>query len=184
MMQLVDASVRARSYVWACTVVLVAFAMAIVGGWVDDTDPTGWRLVAPAGGLVIVVALIARAPRVGLHVRYGVLHKHGWARTRRVAVSHVRRVEIEGYSGWLNYGGISTLTVMPVLYLHDGSRIEVPELISRARNGAVMAGRVRAVLEVDAERSPTSAANLRRRPRSSGRPSPRHRAASPRRPGS
>lgn len=154
-MQLVYASVRARGHVLVCAVVLVAIAIAIVGGWAE-TDPTGWRLLGPAGGLVIVVALIARMPRVGLQVRDGVLYKRGWARTRVVAVSQVRRVDIEGYSGGLNRGAISRLTVMPVLYLHDGCRIEVPELMSRAKNGAVMAGRVRAVLGLDAERSPTS----------------------------
>lgn len=164
---------------------MVAFAVAIAGGLVE-TDATGWDLIAPTLGLALVVALIARTPFVGLLVSDDIVHKRGWARTRTVPVSLVRRVDVEPYSGWWNRGGRSGLFVMVVLYLHDDSRIEVPELMARPKRGAVLAARVKAALSLDPEASVASGAIAvaQSSKRSVAPPSSRHRAASPRRSGS
>lgn len=126
---------RARVRVWSegyvalCAGYLALLLAISVGAFLDPTlrgsrDPN-WMFWSWAACLL---ALLCRAPFVGIVVRDGRVTRRSWVRSKSWSVSEIGRVSLAGYSGNLNRFSRSRRFLMMVLRLRDGTVVELPEV--------------------------------------------------------
>ena len=125
--------VRATGYL-VFVVALAAFMLAIsIGAFLDpqldgqrDPDWMFWLIV------VLLSALIARAPFVGVFVSADTVRRRTWLRTQTWPADDIHHVGQSGYSGFLNRGSTSRRYRMVVLTVGpEPGREDVPELSGR-----------------------------------------------------
>jgi len=126
--------VRSVGYVALCTGIAALLLVVSVGAFVDpalegsrDPDWAFWLWGS------CLVAVLCRAPFVGLLIRDERVIRRSWVRTQSWSVSEVSGVETAGYSGGLNQGSQSGRFLMLVLRMRDGSVVEVPEVSGERR---------------------------------------------------
>ena len=126
--------VRSGGYVALCTGIAALLLVVSVGAFVDpalegsrDPDWAFWLWGS------CLVAVLCRAPFVGLLIRDERMIRRSWVRTQSWSVSEVSGVETAGYSGGLNQGSQSGRFLMLVLRMRDGSVVEVPEVSGERR---------------------------------------------------
>lgn len=124
--------VRSRGYVALCGGTMALFLAVSVGAFLDPTlkdsrDPD-WMFWV---GATVLVALLVRAPFVGLVIRDDRVIHRTWVRSRSWSKSDITRVGPASYSGILNRGSRSGRFRMVVITVRDGSTtraFEVPEV--------------------------------------------------------
>lgn len=121
--------VRSGGYVALCAGFWTLLLVVSVGAFLDpvlegsrDPDWMFWL------GAACLVAVLCRAPFVGLLIRDERVIRRSWVRTRSWSVGGVAGVETAGYSGNLNRYSHSGRFLMLVLHMRDGSVVEVPEV--------------------------------------------------------
>jgi hypothetical protein len=82
-------------------------------------------------GELVLVALLLRAPLVGVVVDRDRIVRRGWLRNRSWAIAEIAGVGFTNYSGLLNMASMSTTLLMLRLELKDGSTVDVPEVMGR-----------------------------------------------------
>ena len=124
--------VRSRAYVALCVGIMALFLVTAVGAFLDPTlkdsrDPD-WMFWL---GASVLVALLLRAPFVGLVIRGDRVTRRTWVRSRSWSTTDITRVGAASYSGNLNRGSRSGRFLMVVLTVRNGSAteaVEVPEV--------------------------------------------------------
>ena len=124
--------VRSRGYVALCVGIMALFLVTAVGAFMDPTledsrDPD-WMFWL---GASVLVALLLRAPFVGLVIRGDRVTRRTWVRSRSWSTTDITRVGAASYSGNLNRGSRSGRFLMVVLTVRNGSAteaVEVPEV--------------------------------------------------------
>ena len=129
--------VRSRGYVALCVGIMALFLVIAVGAFLDpalqdsrDPDWMFWLLAS------VLVALLLRAPFVGLVIRGDRVIRRTWVRSRSWNRTDITRVGTASYSGNLNRGSRSGRFRMVVLTVRDGSAteaVEVPEVSGSRR---------------------------------------------------
>jgi hypothetical protein len=129
--------IRSRGYIALCNGIIAVFLLVSVGAILDptleDTRDPNWMFWA---GTTVLVALLTRAPFVGLVIRGGRLTRHSWVRSYSWSKDDILQVGPASYSGALNRGSQSGRFRMIVLTVRDGSdteRVEVPEVSGSRR---------------------------------------------------
>lgn len=135
--------VRSLGYVALCAGFLALLLGVSVGAFLDpalessrDPDWMFWSWAA------CLLALLCRAPFVGLVVRDGLVTRRSWIRSKSWAVSEIAKVSLTGYSGNLNRFSESRRFRMIVLRLRDGEIVEVPEVSGVRRKMKIRVARL------------------------------------------
>ena len=128
-------ALRSMGYLTLCSV-LVGLGLAVCGGAfldpsLDGTRDPDWMFWALA---VVLVALLVRAPFVGLLIRDDRVTRRSWIRSRSWPRTEIEDVGRTGYSGGVDHGSVSGRFLMLALYTRDHSVIEVPELAGGTRS--------------------------------------------------
>lgn len=121
--------VRSPGYVALCAGIMAVFLVVSVGAFLDPTlndsrDPD-WMFWVGAAGLV---ALLVRAPFVGLAIRGDRVVRNTWVRSRSWGKGDIARVGLSSYSGNLNRGSRSGRFRMVVITVRIGSTLEAVEV--------------------------------------------------------
>jgi uncharacterized membrane protein YcjF (UPF0283 family) len=127
-------ALRSLGYVTLCSGLHALLLGLSVGAFSDrslvgarDADWMFWAWAA------VLVALLIRAPFVGLLIRDDRVIRRSWIRSRSWPRSEIVDVDRAGYSGLLNRASISGRFKMVTLYTRDRSIIKVPELTGGVR---------------------------------------------------
>jgi hypothetical protein len=91
----------------------------------DGTRDPDWMFWPWAA---ILVALLLRAPFVGLLIHDDRVTRRSWMRSKSWPRTEIVDVGRTGYSGMMSHGSVSGRFLMLALYMRDHSVIEVPEL--------------------------------------------------------
>lgn len=123
---------RTRGYLVGCVGVLASLAAVGAGAFISESSPAApdpsWTFWV---GESVLVALLLRAPLVGVVVDRDRIVRRGWLRNRSWAIAEVSAVGFTNYSGLLNMTSMSTTLLMLRLELNDGSTVDVPEVMGR-----------------------------------------------------
>ena len=124
--------VRSPGYVALCGGTMALFLAVSVGAFLDprlrDSRDPDWMFWVGAG---VLVALLVRAPFVGLVIRGDRVIRRTWVRSCSWNKDDITRVGPASYSGLLNRGSRSGRFRMVVITVRDGSTpraVEVPEV--------------------------------------------------------
>jgi hypothetical protein len=109
---------------------LVVSVIAFLDPSLDGTRDPDWMFWPWAG---VLVALLMRAPFVGLLIHDDRVTRRSWIRSRSWPRSEIAGIGRAGYSGVLNRASRSGRFMMIALYKGDRSVIEVPELAGGTR---------------------------------------------------
>jgi hypothetical protein len=129
--------VRSPGYIALCGGIMALFLVVAVGAFLDRTlegsrDPD-WMFWV---GATVLVALLVRAPFVGLVIGGDRVIRRTWVRSRSWSKSDITRLGLASYSGSLNRGSRSGRFRMVVLTVRVGSTaeaVEVPEVTGGSR---------------------------------------------------
>lgn len=125
--------VRATGYL-TLVAGLAAFMLSISTGALIDPQLDAQRDPVWLFWLIVVLlsALIARAPFVGVFVSADTVRRRTWLRTQTWPADDIHHVGQSGYSGFLNRGSTSRRYRMVVLTVGpEPGREDVPELSGR-----------------------------------------------------
>lgn len=134
--------VRSPGYLALCVVVLLVFLTIAVSAHLDpeggnaSSDWMLWIVTA------LLVALLARAPFVGLLIDDERVVRRGWFWSTSRPRANVVSVGTVSYSGLLNGGSRSHLFRMLLLRLSGGKTLEVPVVSARPETVAKICDRI------------------------------------------
>ena len=124
--------VRSPGYLALCVGIMALFLAIAVGAFLDralkDSRDPDWMFWL---GASVLVALLLRAPFVGLVIRGDRVIRRTWLRSRSWNKTDITRVGTASYSGNLNRGSRSARFRMVVLTVRDGTAteaVDVPEV--------------------------------------------------------
>ena len=127
--------IRSGGYLALCGGYLALMLAISLGAFLDPTlaysrDPVWmfWSLAA------CLVALLCRAPFVGVAVGDGRVTRSTWFRSQSWPAAEVAYVSLAGYSGGLNRFSRSGRYLMLAVRLRDGTVVDVPEVAGVRRN--------------------------------------------------
>lgn len=123
---------RSRGYLVGCVGALALLAAVSAGAFISVSSSAApgpnWMFWV---GELVLVALLLRAPLVGVVVDRDRIVRRGWLRNRSWAIAEIAGVGFTNYSGLLNMASMSTTLLMLRLELKDGSTVDVPEVMGR-----------------------------------------------------